>query len=184
MSRLKLVVATLGATAALLGTMSSAGNGPAEASQTGTEATLPGSAVPFASQARFTGEVAGSLQLTIEVWLKPAVEQAQLFAIAVSTPASPLFRHYMSPAAYAARFGASSAETARVESWLRTEAFTGVSTDSGRSYVRGTAPVAKINAAFHVRLDTYQASARRTTAPIPCTPTTGRSRCQPRSSAA
>jgi subtilase family serine protease len=77
----------------------------------------------------------------------------------VSTPGTPLFRHYLSPAAYTARFGAGVAAARQAESWLRAEGFTGIAADSGRAYVRATAPVSKINAAFRVRLLTYPASA-------------------------
>jgi subtilase family serine protease len=120
---------------------------------------LAGSAVPFTTHTRAIGDVAGSTPLTIEVWLKPDLAAAEGFAAAVTTPGSPLFRHYLSPAAYTARFGASGGAAAQVESWLGSEGFTSITADSGRSYVRATAPVSKINAAFGVRLKTYGASA-------------------------
>ena len=77
----------------------------------------------------------------------------------MSTPGSALFRHFLSPAAYTARFGASPAAARQAEIWLRAEGFTGIAADSGRTYVRATAPVSKINAAFRVRLQTYRPSA-------------------------
>ena len=122
------------------------------------EAVLAGSAVPFASHSQSTGDVAGSTRLTIEMWLKPDLTAAESFAAAVSTPGSKLFGHYLSPAAYTARFGASRGAAAGVESWLRSEGFKAISTDTGRSYVRATADVAKINAAFRVQLRTYHSS--------------------------
>src|ERR1700733_1431311 len=145
MSRLRMLVAVLGVTAATVGTTAAAG-GIAAASGRPADVILAGSAVPFASHTRPTGDVAGSARLTIEVWLKPALAGAERFAAAVSTPGSPRFRHYLSPAAYTARFGASRGAAASVESWLRAEGFTAITTDSGRSYVRATAPVSKINA--------------------------------------
>ncbi len=158
MFRLRMVVAVVGVTAATVGTTVAAG-GVAVASGRPADVVLAGSAVPFASHARPTGSVAGSTRLTIEVWLKPDLAGAARFASAVSTPGSTLFRHYLSPAAYTARFGASRAAATKVESWLRTEGFTAVTTDTGRSYVRATAPVSKINAAFRVQLRTYRSSA-------------------------
>jgi subtilase family serine protease len=159
MSKLRIFIAALGSTAAVVAMTTAGASGPAEALTQPAATTLPGSAVPFTSYTRSTGDVAGSLRLTIEVWLKPDLGAAEHFATAVSTPGNPLFRHYLSPAAYTARFGASSGEAAQVESWLRAEGFTGIATDSGRNYVRATAPVSKINAAFGVRLETYRASA-------------------------
>jgi hypothetical protein len=158
MSRARMLTAALGATVVIAGTTAGA-SGLAEASPRPAETILAGSAVPFTSHARPTGNVPGSLRLTIQLWLKPDQAAAQRFAAAVSTPGSALFRHYLSPAAYTARFGASLAATRQAESWLRAEGFTGITADSGRAYVRATAPVSKINAAFRVRLQTYPSAA-------------------------
>ena len=46
-----------------------------------------------------TGDLAGSMQLTIEVWLKPDEAAAERFAAASEHAGSPLFRHYLSPSA-------------------------------------------------------------------------------------
>jgi subtilase family serine protease len=159
MSKLRIFIAALGSTAAVVAMTATGASGPAEALTKPAATTLPGSAVPFTSYTRSTGDLTGSLRLTVEVWLKPDLSAAEQFATAVSTPGSPLFRHYLSPAAYTARLGASRGEAGQVESWLRAEGFTGVATDSGRNYVQATASVSKINAAFRVSLETYRASA-------------------------
>ncbi len=158
MSRLRTVISVLGVTAAAAG-MTAAAPGIAGASRGPANVVLAGSATPLTSHTSSTGAVAGSTRLTIEVWLKPNLAGAERFAAAVSTPGSARFRHYLSPAAYTARFGASRGAAASVESWLRTEGFSAITTDTGRSYVRATAPVARINAAFRVRLRTYRSSA-------------------------
>lgn len=121
-------------------------------------AQLAGSAVPFTAQASPTGNVPGSIRLSIQVWLQPRTQGAQRFATAVSTPGSPAFAHYLSPDAYAARFGASPAQARSVAAWLRSAGFTGVHADPQRTYVRATAPVSAVNAAFGVRLRYYRAS--------------------------
>jgi subtilase family serine protease len=153
-----MLAAVLGIAAMTAGTTLGA-SVAAEASSTPALTILAGSAVPFTSHTRPTGAVPGSLSLTIQLWLKPDLAAAQQFAAAVSTPGNPLFRHYLSPAAYTARFGASAATVQRAESWLRGEGFTAITADSGRNYVRATAPVSTINTAFRVRLLTYPASA-------------------------
>jgi subtilase family serine protease len=158
MSRRRMAAAVLGAAAVTAGVLVGA-SGPVRASAAPAETILPGSAVPFTSHARPTGTVPGSLPLTIQLWLKPDLAAAQRFATAVSTPGSPLFRHYLSPGAYTARFGPGAATVRQAESWLRAEGFTAITADSGRAYVRATAPVSKISAAFRVRLLTYPASA-------------------------
>jgi subtilase family serine protease len=123
-----------------------------------TVSTLAGSTTPFATANRAMGAVPASQQLTIQVWLKPQTAAAESYATAVSTPGSALYQHYLSPAAYSARFGATSAEAASVGAWLKSAGFTGVAADAGRDYVQATAPVSTINSAFKVQLKYYRAS--------------------------
>jgi len=121
---------------------------------------LPGSVAPFTSHGRATSAVAGSVSLTIQVWLRPGhLAAAQEYAAAVSTPGNTLFHHYLSPEAYTARFGTSRAAAGAVESWLRRQGFTSVHPDAERNYVRATGSVATIDAAFRTQLENYQSSA-------------------------
>jgi len=134
--------------------------GPADAATAGgAVAPLAGSTVPFAAAHNALGAVPASSRLTIEVWLKPQTEAAASYATEVSTPGSPLFERYLSPAAYTARFGATSQQARSVESWLESSGFTGVSADSGRDYVQATAAVSTIDAALKVQLDYYRPTA-------------------------
>ena len=151
--------AAAGVTAVLAAAMTAGASGVAQASSRPGQTLLPGSAVPFTSQTPVTGYVPGGQRLTVQLWLKPDVAAAERYATAVATPGSPLFHHYLSPAAYTARFGASQAAASQVESWLRGEGLTGITADSGRSYVRATGLVPVINAAFGIRLTLYKASA-------------------------
>jgi len=135
-------------------------SGSAGAAPRGGYLRLAGSVAPFTSHGRVTGAVAGSAQLTIQVWLRPGqLAAAQEYAAAVSTPGSKLFHHYLSPGAYTARFGASPAAAGAVGSWLRRQGFTSVQADAERNYVRATGSVAAIDAAFKTRLENYQSSA-------------------------
>jgi subtilase family serine protease len=160
MSGLRMRAGVAGVAAAVLAAAVTAGvSGPAQASPAPGQSRLPGSAVPFTGQTPVTGYVAGGQRLTVQLWLKPAISAAERYATAVATPGTDLFHHYLSPAAYTARFAASQAAAAQVESWLRGQGFTGITADSGRAYVRATAPVSVINAAFRIRLTLYQPSA-------------------------
>jgi subtilase family serine protease len=135
-------------------------SGSAGATPRGGYLRLAGSAAPFTGHGRVTGAVAGPGRLTIQLWLRPGhVAAAQQYATAVSTPGSTLFHHYLSPAAYTARFGASPAAAGAVESWLHGRGFTGVQADAQRNYVRATGPVAAIDAAFQTEEENYQSSA-------------------------
>ena len=158
MSRKRTLTAAIGAMAAIVGTTMSAAAMPAAASTRPADTTMAGSVAPFTSHTQATGNVAASKQLSIQLWLKPQAA-AQTFASAVSTPGNAQFHHYVSPDSYAARFGATAGEAAKVESWLRAEGFTSVHANSERSYVRATAATSKINAAFQVRLKLYKSSA-------------------------
>jgi subtilase family serine protease len=119
---------------------------------------LAGSVASFTSSSRAIDPVNGAVRLSIQVWLKPHVAAAARYATAVSTPGNKLFHHYLSPNAFTARFGASKAVATNVESWLRGQGFTAVHTDSQRNYVRATASVTAINAAFKVRMTNYRPS--------------------------
>jgi subtilase family serine protease len=152
-------LAAAGVTAVLAAAMTAGASGLAQASARPGQTPLPGSAVPFTSHTAVTGYVPGGQRLTVQLWLKPDIAAAERYATAVATPGSALFHHYLSPAAYTARFGASRAAVSQVESWLRREGFTGIIADSGRAYARATAPVSVINAAFRIRLTLYQPSA-------------------------
>ena len=110
-------------------------------------------------QATAMGAVPAGNRLTIQFWLKSQTAAAASYASAVSTPGNPLFEHYLTPAAYTARFGPTSAEAASVESWLKSAGFTGVSADSGRDYVRATASVSTIDAALRTQLRYYRPTA-------------------------
>ena len=136
-----------------------AGSGLAAAAPSPAVVPIEGSAVPFTSHTAATGTVAASQKLAVQVWLRPQLSKAESFAAAVSTPHSASFHRYLSPASYASRFGASKAEAAKVESWLRGAGFTGVSASRLRSYVRGTGSASAIDAAFHTQLKLYRATA-------------------------
>ena len=160
MSRRRRLVSLAAAVATCAAMTTVSLSGPAGATPRGGYLRLAGSAAPFTSHGHVTGAVAGSARLTIQVWLRPAhLAAAQQYATAVSTPGNPLFHHYLSPAAYTARFGASQAGARAVWSWLRRRGFTGIQTDAQRNYVRATGAVAAIDAAFQTQLENYQSSA-------------------------
>jgi subtilase family serine protease len=154
-----MLIGAIGTTAAMAGMTIAGASGPA-AAVTGPPVTpLMGSVAPFTSHTKTIGNVTGSSELSIQVWLRPQLTAAQNFAMAVSTPDSPLFHRYLSPKGYTARYGATRSEASKIESWLRAEGFTGIHTDSQRSYVRATAPASRIDEAFHVQLKLYKSSA-------------------------
>ena len=159
MLRLRMRAAAASVAVVLVAAVAVGASGLAQASAGPVRVPLPGSVVPFTSHVPVSGYVAGDQRLAVQLWLKPDTAAAERYAIAAATPGSVLFHRYLSPAGYTARFAATKAAASAVESWLRGEGFTGIAADSGRAYVRATAPVATINAAFGIRLALYRPSA-------------------------
>jgi subtilase family serine protease len=77
-----------------------------------------------------------------QVWLAVRAQAAQQFVTASSTPGSKGFRHFLSPAEYTRRFGASAAEVKAVEAFLTQQHFKQVTVSAGNDYVSGIAPAA------------------------------------------
>jgi subtilase family serine protease len=132
---------------------------PAHAASVPVPHVLAGSNVPFTTRTPALGSVAGSRQLTIQLWLAPKTAAAEAYATAVSTPGAAQYEHYLSPSAYTARFGATAAEATAATSWLRSQGFTRITTGTQRDYVRATATVAKIDTAFNTQLKYYKSTA-------------------------
>jgi subtilase family serine protease len=80
------------------------------------------------------------------------------YATAVSTPGNPLYGHYLTPAQIQARFGATSAQVAAGESWVRSAGLTitGVNSKIG-GYVSVTGSVAATRQAFGVSFGMFKA---------------------------
>lgn len=148
-----------GSAAAVVAGLCVAGAG-VQAAVVPSTVALVGSAVPFTSLTAATGDLAGAKTLTIQVWLQPDMAAAQSYANAVSAPGNRTFRDFLSPDSYTARFGPSTQEASAVQAWLRSQGFTAVAADAQRDYVRATASVAKIDAAFQMTIKQYPASAQ------------------------
>ncbi|HEX4290595.1 MAG TPA: protease pro-enzyme activation domain-containing protein [Trebonia sp.] len=153
------VAAALAATTTAVAASGAAARADSGPTAGGAVAILAGSTAPFAVPGDAMGAVPAGNRLTIQFWLKSHTAAAESYASAVSTPGSRLFERYLTPAAYTARFGATAREAASVESWLTSAGFSGVSADSGRDYVSGTAPVSAIDSALTTRLLYYRPTA-------------------------
>jgi subtilase family serine protease len=158
MSRFAGLTAVAASTLTVAGLIAGAGSAVASTAKPGT-VTLAGSSPSFTAQAKVIGSMAAAEQLSIQLWLKPDIAGAQRYANAASTPGTALFRHYLSPSAYTARFGPTRAQAGAVESWLRGQGFSSVQADAQRDYVRATAPAATIDQALRVTLKLYRPSA-------------------------
>lgn len=91
---------------------------PASATRLGPAPVLP-------AGARIASALAPGTPMHVTLTLRPRDPGAlQAFANAVSTPGSPLYRHYITPAQFAQRFGATSATLQALTSSLRAHGLT------------------------------------------------------------
>lgn len=103
------------------------------------------------------GRVAGTnqLRLAISLPLRNAAALTNLLRD-IYDPASPQFHHYLTPAAFAERFGPTPADYAAVTRFARTNGFTVVGTHSSRLVLDVTGRAAAVERAFQVRLHSYR----------------------------
>jgi subtilase family serine protease len=149
----------VGGATAVVGAACIAGVG-AHAAVAPSTVTLAGSEAPMTGLKAVAGRVAGGKKLSIQVWLAPDLSAAESYANAASTPGNAQFRDFLTPDAYTARFGPTTTDVSAVRSWLRSQGFTALTTDAQRDYVRASAPVDRIDAAFHTAIRQYRPSAQ------------------------
>ena len=125
----------------------------------------PPAAAPFASVGPVPhlpqGTVALGAQrngtLRLDVVLTPTDASAlSALATAVSTPGSPSFRKFLTPAGFAARFGASNETIAAVEQGLRNRGLHVAGVSANRLIVHVTGTTRRIERAFTVSLARYR----------------------------
>jgi subtilase family serine protease len=117
---------------------------------------LPGSTAAAVSGRTPAGAVDASQASTVQLWMKPDTVGATAYADGVSTPGAAGYHHYLSPSAFTARFGATSAATSAVASWLGTHGFNHVTVDAQRNYVRASGTVGSAESAFAVKINRYR----------------------------
>ncbi|HET6816832.1 MAG TPA: S53 family peptidase [Mycobacteriales bacterium] len=144
------------------------------AGATTTRTPIPNTAPRWLAHAHRIGAASLSAPVSARVYLAPngGLGAVRSYALAVSTPGSAGYHHFLTPAAYYARFGTRSAAVSRVKSWLTGAGLrvTGVAAHNRYVVVSGT--VAAAQKAFGVRINRYshngltvQAPASRLTAP-------------------
>ena len=124
-------------------------------------ATVPlkGSISPRVKRAGDDGPVSSNLKLEgLTLAFSPsAAQQADLKQLLLDqqTPGSSSFHKWLTPAQYAARFGVSDADMAKVDAWLSAEGFSVSGTDNSHTRVRFSGTAAQVEAAFSTELHRY-----------------------------
>lgn len=119
---------------------------------------IPGSAPSVPQNARLSGQLSSTDQLTISVVLHPNNE-AQMNALLAGLydVSSPAYHHWLGTGQFNARFAPTAAQIAQVRSFLTQAGLRTIDT-STPFLVRAVGTVAQIEAAFHTHLSTYTAA--------------------------
>ena len=154
----------LGAALALASTVAldAAGTSQAAAGQPGKE-PLPGHQSQVPPGATLIGPAPAATTLPLVVTLRPRDAAALAAEVAaVSDPHSPEYRHFLTPAQFAQRFGPTPGTIAQVSAELRHEGLTvGTPASTGLSLpVSGT--VAQIQSAFSTPIERYRLASGKT----------------------
>lgn len=132
----------------------------AEAIDPNSLATLHNSVSPRLAHATNLGPLDPATAMNgITLYFQPsATQKAELDALvqAQSTPGSPLFHAWITPAEYAARFGLSEADLAKVESWLNSQGFNIDRVANSRNSITVSGTAGQVETAFSTQLNRYQ----------------------------
>ena len=137
--------------------------------------TLPpvrsyGSVPKLPGGSRAIGALPGGTSITVDVALRPRDRSAlDAFASAVSTPGSPMFRHYLAPGEFAGRFGPTPATIKAVRTWLAGKGLTVEPTSSGGLIVPVHGSASTMAKAFGIGFEQYRLRTGRV-ARIPTAP--------------
>jgi subtilase family serine protease len=134
--------------------------GPAGAS--GARVTLAGSRPAAAARMQSIGPAAPGESVDVQVYLTPhgGVQALQAAVAAVSTPGSPQYRHFITPAQYRARYGPDSSSVDSVTAWLAGSGMKVAGLDSNHRFIQATGTVASAEKAFGVTLANYRNQGR------------------------
>lgn len=136
---------------------------PARITQTinnASRVTLHGFVSPLAKMATDRGAAPASMQVDqMHLVLKrSASQESALHALiaAQTTPGSPEYHKWLTPAEFGQKFGPSSTDVATIESWLQSEGFSGVKVNPGRLTIAFNGTVAQVAKTFHAQFHQYQ----------------------------
>lgn len=118
---------------------------------------MAGSVVPNLRLARRLKTLPTSRQLTVTLSLQ-IQDQAGLDSLLrqLYDPASPLYRHFLTPGQFAQRFAPSTSARAQAAQWLQSQGLTVTGTSANGLQIRARGSVARLQTAFATTLATYQ----------------------------
>ncbi|HEX3660091.1 MAG TPA: protease pro-enzyme activation domain-containing protein [Acidobacteriaceae bacterium] len=132
----------------------------AEAINPNALTTLRGSVSPRLARATNLGPLDPATPINgITLYFQPSpAQKAELDTLvqAQQTPGSPLYHAWITPAEYAARFGMSDADLAKVESWLNSQGFNIDSVAHSHNSIAVSGTAGMVETAFGTQLNRYR----------------------------
>ena len=126
---------------------------------TSDHAALPNSANPRAQAQYNTGRLARNtpLEAMSITFSRTQAQEAALKTLIASqqNPASPQYHKWLTADQFAARFGLSDADIAKVQSWLEQQGFAVTTVSRGKDMIRFSGTAAQAEQAFSTELHTY-----------------------------
>jgi subtilase family serine protease len=147
-------VIVIAAAAIVAGTAGSLGSAHAASGRQAIPNTRPG----WLGHAKNLGHAAPGAAVNARIYLAPNGGMAKLkhFALAVSTPGSAQYRHFLKPSGYFQRFGTTGGTVSAVKSWLTGAGLRVTGTESHNRWVEVHGNVAQAQAAFGVTINSYR----------------------------
>lgn len=126
---------------------------------TGGRYLLPGTHPGWATPSRAVGTPSSTLSVSFRINLNYRhAGVAEQRAMAVATPSSPLFHHYLSSREFNSRFAPTGKAVATVETFLRDHGFSVVGVPANHRWVSARGTVSQVNSAFGTTMRTYSYS--------------------------
>ena len=112
---------------------------------------------------RAEGALPATAALSVDVALRPSDPAAlEAFDQAVTTPSSPLFRHFLPPGQFAARFGPSAAVIGATRTWLQSQGLVVGPTAADGLLIPVSGPASAVGRAFGVGFEQDRLASGRT----------------------
>jgi len=118
-----------------------------------------GTVHPMVAKAEDQGELSGStvIQDMTLVFRRSAAQEADLKNLLQQqqTPGSALYHQWLKPGEFAARYGVSSQDLAKVSAWLASQGFHVSPAPAGADRIHFSGTASQVEAAFHTRMHRY-----------------------------
>lgn len=133
--------------------------GSARAQSASARTTLLTQSAQAPTGAVATGALPGSQPLQVTLTLAPTADASSAldqFLTAVVTPSSPSYHQWLTPAQFAAQYGASATQITAITEWAESQGLTVGALSAGGNRLTLSGDAAQMEAAFAVTLSSYQ----------------------------